>query len=177
MADIRRLVVHQRAGYRCEYCGYPEAASSTPLEVDHIIPEARGGLSTLDNLALCCRACHLYKHVQVEAIDPLTGLLVPLFQPRAQQWSAHLSLDRATGMMCGLTPAGRATVEALRMNAPHALATRTLLMRLGLVSSRTALASTTAWRRTSPGCGSFSRRCRRRRGTRCSLGCRQCGRG
>jgi len=33
----RRQRVVQRAGYRCEYCGYPEEASPIPLEVDHII--------------------------------------------------------------------------------------------------------------------------------------------
>jgi hypothetical protein len=31
-----RAEVARRAHYRCEYCGYPEAASSTPLEIDHI---------------------------------------------------------------------------------------------------------------------------------------------
>jgi 5-methylcytosine-specific restriction endonuclease McrA len=65
-----RAEVARRARYHCEYCGYPEAASSTPLEVDHIIPEARGGPTTFNNLALCCRRCNLHKHVQTEAVDP-----------------------------------------------------------------------------------------------------------
>jgi 5-methylcytosine-specific restriction endonuclease McrA len=55
-AESDRAEVARRARYRCEYCGYPEAASSTPLEIDHIIPEARGGHTTIDNLALCCRS-------------------------------------------------------------------------------------------------------------------------
>ena len=71
MARLRAEVA-RRARYHCEYCGYPEAASSTPLEVDHIIPEARGGPTTFNNLALCCRRCNLHKHVQMEAVDPDT---------------------------------------------------------------------------------------------------------
>jgi hypothetical protein len=125
--------VGRRAGYRWEYCGYPEAASSTPLEVDHIVPEAKGGLSTLDNLALCCRGCDLHKHIKTEAVDPVTGVTVLLFSPRRQQRSEHFLLDRMTGMIHGSTPTGRATVEALDLNATHALATRSLSIRLGLL--------------------------------------------
>ena len=62
-AEGYRAEVARRARYRCEYCGYPEAASSTPLEIDHIVPEARNGRTTIDNLALCCRSCNLHKHV------------------------------------------------------------------------------------------------------------------
>ena len=84
-AESDRAEVARRARYRCEYCGYPEAASSTPLEIDHITPEARGGRTTIDNLALCCRSCNLHKHVKTEAADPVTGETVPLFNPRTQQ--------------------------------------------------------------------------------------------
>jgi hypothetical protein len=128
-----RAEVARRARYHCEYCGYPEAASSTPLEVDHILPEARGGPTTFNNLALCCRRCNLYKHVQTEAVDPDTEVTVQLFNPRTQQWPVHFALDRDTGAVRGLTPSGRATVVALVLNAAHALATRQLLIRLRLM--------------------------------------------
>jgi HNH endonuclease len=58
-AESPRDAVARRARYRCEYCGYPDAASSKPLEIDHILPEARGGRTSRDNLALCCRSCNL----------------------------------------------------------------------------------------------------------------------
>lgn len=131
--DAYRSEVARRARYRCEYCSYPEAASSTPLEVDHIIPEARGGSTTLDNLAWCCRSCNLHKHSKTEAVDPVTGRTVLLFNPRAQPWLAHFAMDRTTGEILGLTPTGRATIEALALNSPHALTTRRLLIRLGLM--------------------------------------------
>jgi len=128
-----RAEVARRARYRCEYCGYPEAASSTPLEVDHIVPRARGGIATFDNLALCCRRCNLYKRVQTEAVDPVTAVTVRLFNPRTQQWREHFRLERDTSAVRGLTPIGRATVVALALNSAHALATRQLLIQLGLM--------------------------------------------
>jgi hypothetical protein len=132
VADSARAELARRAKYRCEYCGYPEAASSTPLEVDHIIPEARGGRTTLDNLALCRRSCNLYKHVQIAATDSVTGETVSLFNPRVHQWAEHFILDCDSGEIHGLTPRGRATVAALALNSTHAIATRRLLIRLGL---------------------------------------------
>ena len=131
-AEIYRAEVARRARYRCEYCGYPEAASSTPLEIDHIISEARGGRTAIDNLALCCRSCNLHKHVKTEAADPVTGETVLLFNPRTQQWSEHFVLDRDSGEIRGLTPVGGAAVAALALNSTHALTTRQLLIRLGI---------------------------------------------
>jgi len=54
--DAYRPEVARRACYRCEYCGYPEAASSTPLEVDHLVPEAKGGPTTLEITSRCAAA-------------------------------------------------------------------------------------------------------------------------
>jgi hypothetical protein len=137
--DAHRLEVARRARYRCEYCLYPEAASSSPLEVDHVIPQAKRGPTTLDNLALSCRSCNLHKHVKTEAIDPVSGETVLLFNPRSQQWDEHFVLNRDTGEICGVTPGGRATVEALLLNSAHALVTRQLLLRLGLVRKKGAI--------------------------------------
>jgi 5-methylcytosine-specific restriction endonuclease McrA len=41
---------------RCAYCGDPVART-----LDHVIPKARGGLTTRDNLVACCAACNLDK--------------------------------------------------------------------------------------------------------------------
>jgi hypothetical protein len=131
-AESYRAEIARRARYCCEYCGYPEAASSTPLEIDHIVPEAKGGRTRLDNLALCCRSCNLHKHVKTEAVDPVTGETVQLFNPRTQQWPEHFVLDHGTGEILGLTPIGRAAVAALALNSAHALTTRGLLIRLGI---------------------------------------------
>jgi HNH endonuclease len=54
-------VVAERAVYRCEYCHAPEVVFNFPFEVEHILPQARGGTDALDNLALACHACNLFK--------------------------------------------------------------------------------------------------------------------
>jgi hypothetical protein len=131
-AESHRAEVARRARYRCEYCGYPEAASSASLEIDHIVPEAKGGRTSIDNLTLCCRSCNLHKHVKTEAADPVTDRTVPLFNPRTQQWSEHFVLDRDTREIHGLTPVGRAAVAAVALNSAHALTTRRLLIRFGI---------------------------------------------
>jgi len=118
-----RAEVARRARYRCEYCGYPEAASSTPLEVDHIVPRARGGSATFDNLALCCRRCNLYKHVQTEAVDPVSAVTRRLFNPRTQQLSKYFWLDRDTSALRGLTPIVLSRVSAVSVKSADVLAT------------------------------------------------------
>ena len=54
-----RLVVFKRDGYRCVKCGAdPKTGNSVRLEVDHIKPVSRGGLSVIDNLQTLCFVCN-----------------------------------------------------------------------------------------------------------------------
>ena len=57
-----------RAGHRCEYCHAPEAVFNLPLEVEHIVPAARGGEDIAANWTLACRACNLYKATHVSGV-------------------------------------------------------------------------------------------------------------
>lgn len=43
----------------CYYCGRPVGFKN--LTMDHIIPLSRGGRSTKDNLAPCCKECNTRK--------------------------------------------------------------------------------------------------------------------
>jgi 5-methylcytosine-specific restriction endonuclease McrA len=45
---------------RCSYCG----ATGIPLQLDHIIPRARGGSNRVSNLALACEPCNQRKGKQ-----------------------------------------------------------------------------------------------------------------
>lgn len=54
-----RFAIYKRDGYRCRYCHRPQNA--TLLEVDHIIPIAKGGKTTFDNLQTLCRSCNKKK--------------------------------------------------------------------------------------------------------------------
>jgi hypothetical protein len=78
----------------------------------------------LENLALACRACNLYKGIQIEAIDSETGVLTPLFHPRRQNWTDHFVFEEQTQQIIGISAHGRVTVEALKMNDELAVAAR-----------------------------------------------------
>lgn len=51
-----RLAVHRRDGFVCAICGTDEH-----LSLDHVIPESRGGPTTLENLRVLCRPCNSRK--------------------------------------------------------------------------------------------------------------------
>ena len=67
--------------------------------------------------------------MSVEAIDPATGTIVPLYHPRQYRWDEHFAWNPDCSLIIGLTPIGRATVEILRLN------------RIGLVNLRRVLFS------------------------------------
>lgn len=49
--ELRQRVARQ-AGFRCGYCQTSEAIVGTPMEIDHLIPELRGGATVEENLWL-----------------------------------------------------------------------------------------------------------------------------
>lgn len=60
-ANLRNFV-KARDGHTCRYCSVSLAAEPhLLLEVDHIVPVSRGGLSTLDNLQTLCWRCNRTK--------------------------------------------------------------------------------------------------------------------
>ena len=128
-ASLRQLVA-ERAAYRCEYCLLPQAVALHQHEPDHIVPRQHGGETHEDNLALACLRCNRYKGPNVGSFDPLTGVLVPLFNPRTQAWVAHFAWEGAT--IQPLTPEARVTVKILRLNDADRIAERQRLMAVGL---------------------------------------------
>lgn len=86
-----RRQVKERASGRCEYCLLSAADAFFPHEADHIIAEKHGGASAMDNLALACFDCNRFKGSDIASLDPGTGDLVALFNPRTQRWNEHFS--------------------------------------------------------------------------------------
>jgi hypothetical protein len=129
-AGLRRLVA-ERAGYRWEYCLLPQAMALHQHEPDHIVPRQHSGETHEDNLTLACLRCNRYKGPNVGSFDPLTGALVPLFNPRTQPWSVHFKLEGAT--IWPLTPEGRVTVKILRLNDADRIAERQRLLGIGYI--------------------------------------------
>ncbi|MDZ7292494.1 MAG: HNH endonuclease [candidate division KSB1 bacterium] len=116
--------VREAAGHRCGYCLSPQKYVMGKLEVEHIIPRARGGSDDESNLWLSCSLCNRYKGPQIIAVDPLTSATVPLFNPRTQVWSEHFRWSPDGTLIIGLSPIGRATVEALQLNNEVAVEVR-----------------------------------------------------
>jgi 5-methylcytosine-specific restriction endonuclease McrA len=54
------------------------------MEIDHLIPEALGGGTEEENLWLACSLCNDSRGCRIAGADPVTGELVPLFNPRQQ---------------------------------------------------------------------------------------------
>lgn len=129
---VLRDVVIKRARGCCEYCWSPSRYSPEVFEIEHIHPMSVGGATTLDNLALACPACNRYKGSSQFGIDPQTGQLVPLYNPRRQQWSHHFRWSDDWTEIIGQTPIGRATVNTLRMNRPSVQRFRAALLALDL---------------------------------------------
>ena len=125
-----REQVRQRADERCEYCHKPEGFSAHPHHVDHIISQKHNGSDELDNLAWACFQCNVNKGTDIAALDPDTGTLTSLFNPRTQVWADHFSLEGA--LVIGLTPPGRATIQLLQVNHPEQIETRQLLIEAGI---------------------------------------------
>jgi 5-methylcytosine-specific restriction endonuclease McrA len=124
-AGLRRRVFDRAAG-RFEYCLLGQSGQEAKFHVDHIEPQAAGGATLLENLALACVSCSLRKAARRSALDPATKKEVPIFHPRNDRWSAHFRMEGA--LIVGKSATGRATVAALAFNRPLAYAIRAQLL-------------------------------------------------
>lgn len=58
--DVVRSAVWARDGGQCVRCG-----ATSQLQFDHIIPVARGGNSSVQNLQILCAMCNHYKYTNI----------------------------------------------------------------------------------------------------------------
>ena len=129
-AQQKKAVVERARGC-CEYCRSQARFAIQPFSVEHVIPKSRDGQNTLDNLALACQGCNNHKYTKTEGRDPVTDDIVPLYHPRQQRWRDHFAWDDSFTLIIGLTPIGRATVEALRLNREGLVNLRQILYAVG----------------------------------------------
>ena len=88
-----RQLVAERAKLRCEYCQLQQELCPETFEVDHIIPRAMGGQTTLDNLCYACPVCNNAKRSHIRGQDPQTGRRVRLFNPPTATLVRTFSLE------------------------------------------------------------------------------------
>jgi hypothetical protein len=124
-------MVRERAAGICEYCRLPDLFSSSPFVCEHILPRVKGESDDPSMLAWACPSCNNHKYTKTHARDPRTGKLVPLFNPRCQQWSKHSRWSDDSLSIIGLTATGRATVEELNLNRIQLINLRRALIAIG----------------------------------------------
>ena len=132
IASALRAAVVERAGKRCEYCQSPDnpELNAYAHEVDHVTARKHGGPTIAENLAYACFDCNRRKGTDLSSIDPRTGKVVQLFNPRIHQWSTHFRLlpERT---ITSRTAAGRATMQLLHFNDPLRVQFRAALIKAG----------------------------------------------
>lgn len=126
-----RALVERRAAGCCEYCRCQAQFAMQAFSIEHIHPVGAGGNSTPDNLALACQGCNNHKYNKTHALDLVTGERVALFNPRRQVWSEHFAWSDDCCLVVGISPVGRATVEALRLNRAGVVNLRRVLVGAG----------------------------------------------
>ncbi len=126
-----RLRVAETARFRCGYCLTSQRIIGPLLEIEHIIPETKGGGSDEANLFLACPMCNSHKSDRTEGIDPENLTTVPLFNPRTESWHEHFEWRENGALIIGKTSKGRATVAALNMNHLDLVAARRLWVMAG----------------------------------------------
>ncbi len=57
--EVREYLL-EKWGRACAYCG----AKDVPLQIEHMMPRARGGTTRVSNLTLACKPCNIRKGVQ-----------------------------------------------------------------------------------------------------------------
>ena len=124
---IRQTVIEGARGC-CEYCHSQMRYSPDPFSVEHILPRVLGGRNAPANLALSCQGCNNLKYACTEAIDPLTGVLAPLFHPRQNRWSDHFAWSEDFTLIVGRTSIGRATIARLNLNREGVVNLRAILV-------------------------------------------------
>jgi len=89
---------------------------------------AYGGTDSTANLALACPEFNFHKGTNLTGIDPDTGKVTHVFNPRKERWEDHFAIDGVR--VKGKTAMGRTTVWLLRMNDSDRLRWRKLWLRL-----------------------------------------------
>ena len=130
MDGATRRLVRDRTRDRCEYCRLPQAGQPfVTFHVEHIVPKTHGGHDEPPNLCLACERCNAFKGPNLSGIDPATGRVERIYDPRTQSWDEHFEFQGA--LIVGRTPIGRATMEVLKFNAGRRVQLRSELLGRG----------------------------------------------
>jgi hypothetical protein len=126
-----KKVVQERAKFCCEYCLASLLFSTDFFSIEHTLPLSKGGLTELYNLAFSCQRCNIHKFTATHAIDPATGFMVALYNPRTDIWAEHFEWYENYTIIRGISPTGRATEKRLVLNRVGVVNLRSVLVEKG----------------------------------------------
>lgn len=117
-----RAYLLEKLGWKCAYCGI----SGVPLQVEHVVPKARGGTNRVSNLTLACQPCNDAKgtqtaaefghpEVQTQAQRPLKDAAVV----NASRWALFHRLQ-ANGLPVEISTGGRTQWNRIQRGLPKA---------------------------------------------------------
>ncbi|MGO8672739.1 MAG: HNH endonuclease signature motif containing protein [Capsulimonadaceae bacterium] len=115
-----------------------------PFEIDHVISEKHGGVTSATNLALSCLFCNRNKGSDIATLATNSLSLVRLFNPRLDLWGDHFRLSDDLRIL-GVTEVGQATTRILDFNTPDRIQER---LELRIAGRFPSAAATTVMRRT-----------------------------
>lgn len=134
MSESSRKQLRKRiaiiAGGRCEYCRVLEYLTHYDFHIEHIIGLQHGGTSVAANLAYSCASCNWKKGPNISTILEMKGDLIPLFNPRSQNWFSHFEVGK-NGLLYGKTDIGKGTIKLLELNKPERVDERLRMMEAG----------------------------------------------
>jgi hypothetical protein len=84
-----------------------------------------------ENLWLACSLCNDHEVDRVVSVNPVSGLVVRLFDPRPQVWAEHFQWTPEGDQVIGVTPSGRATIVAFNLNRPLLVRSRRAWVAVG----------------------------------------------
>ena len=122
--DHIKIKVRQTARFRCGYCLLQQQYSPIIFQFDHYNPVSKGGTNDENNLWLACGNCNNAKSDNTECLDSVTETIVPIFNPRTNNWNEHFEWSEDGAIIIGKTPIGRGTVELLKLNNERIVAVR-----------------------------------------------------
>ena len=79
-----RFNIYARDRNTCQYCG--ARFSRSELNIDHVVPRSRGGLSTWENVVCSCHACNRRKGGR----NPEEARMKLLRRPRRPEWTPFM---------------------------------------------------------------------------------------
>lgn len=117
--DVREYLL-EKWRHHCAYCG----VTDVPLEVEHIVPKARGGSQRVSNLTIACKPCNRkkgnqtaaefgYPEIQAQAKQPLKDAAVV----NGTRWILYKQL-MLTGLPLEIDTGARTKYNRIRQGYP-----------------------------------------------------------